>query len=433
MDADVAVKKSISKWLIALLAASCGLIVANLYYAQPLVGPIRASLGISADMSGLIVTITQIGYVVALLFIVPLSDLIENRRLAVSILTIAVFALLLAGFAHQTRTFFIAAFLIGLGSVVVQVLVPYTAHLSAPEEQGRTVGSVMSGLLLGIMFARPISSFLAGLFRWNLVFFLSAGMMLVLIFLLYRFLPDRRPAKTLTYRSVIASLWPLFRSTPVLRRRAFYQACLFCSFSLFWTISPLWLAHHFYLSQTGIALFALAGVGGAVASPVAGRLADRGWTTRLTAMAFVVAASSFALTHLFQSTPGLALPVFYAAAILLDMSVSGNLVLGQQAIYALGAQTRGRMNSIFMSVFFVGGAIGSAAGGLAYAHGGWTAASLVGTAMPVLALAYFLTDKERHSRRDEKKAGERGKTAGRGMTALRARTMDEKNIANRGG
>jgi len=400
MDADAAVKKSVSKGLIALLAASCGLIVANLYYAQPLVGPISTSLGISADMSGLIVTITQIGYVIALLFIVPLSDLVENRRLTVSILTIAVFALLLAGFAHQAWTFFIAAFLIGLGSVVVQVLVPYAAHLSAPEEQGRTVGNVMSGLLLGIMFARPVSSFLAGLFRWNLIFLLSAGMMLTLILLLYCFLPDRTPAKTLSYPIIIASLWPLFRSTPVLRRRAFYQACLFCSFSLFWTVSPLWLAHHFHLSQTGIALFALVGVGGAVASPIAGRLADRGWTTRLTAAAFVVAAFSFVLTHLFQSIPGLALPVFYVAAVLLDMSVSGNLVLGQQAIYALGAQTRGRMNGIFMSIFFMGGAIGSAVGGLAYAYGSWTAASLIGIAMPVLALVYFLTDKERFGRTD---------------------------------
>lgn len=192
---------------------------------------------------------------------------------------------------------------------------------------------------------------------------------------------------------MIASLWPLFHSTPVLRRRALYQACLFCSFSLFWTVAPLWLAKHFGLSQTGIALFALVGVGGATASPIAGRLADNGWSKKLTTVAFVVAASAFALTHLFQSIPGLALVIFCIAGVLLDMSVSGNLVLGQQAIYALGEQARGRMNGIFMAVFFAGGAIGSAVGGWLFAQGSWNAASVFGMVMPIVALVYHLTDK----------------------------------------
>lgn len=386
-------KKHIPKWLMLLLAVSCGLIVANLYYAQPLVGPISAALGLSAAASGTIVTVTQIGYVVGLLFIVPLSDLVENRRLAAVILGIAVCGLMLAGLARVPGLFLAAAFLIGIGSVVAQVLVPYAAHLSSPEEQGRAVGAVMSGLLLGIMFARPVSSLLAGLFQWNAIFLISAGVMLVLIFLLARFLPERVPVKALPYRRVVASLWPLFRSTPVLRRRALYQACLFCSFSLFWTVAPLWLANKFGLSQTGIALFALVGVGGAAASPIAGRLADKGWGKKLTTLAFAVAAASFALTHLFQSVPGLALVIFCAAGVLLDMSVSGNLVLGQQAIYALGEQARGRMNGVFMAVFFAGGAVGSAVGGWLYARGGWNAASAFGLLMPLLALAYHLTDR----------------------------------------
>lgn len=386
-------KKHIPRWLMLLLAASCGLIVANLYYAQPLVGPISKALGLSAGLAGMIVTVTQIGYVIGLLFIVPLSDLVENRRLSVSILGIAVLSLLIAGLTHTAGVFLAAAFLIGVGSVVAQVLVPYAAHLSSSEEQGRTVGSVMSGLLLGIMFARPVSSFLTGLFRWNVIFLLSAAVMLILMFFLARFLPERAPVKSSSYRDMIASLWPLFRSTPMLRRRALYQACLFCSFSLFWTVAPLWLAKHFGLSQTGIALFALVGVGGAAASPIAGRLADKGWSKRLTTLAFVTAASAFALTHLFQSVPGLALVIFCIAGILLDMSVSGNLVLGQHAIYALGDQARGRMNGIFMAVFFAGGAVGSAVGGWLFALGGWDAASVFGMILPVVALIYHLTDK----------------------------------------
>lgn len=393
MTSNPKAKKRIPKWLMFLLAASCGLIVANLYYAQPLVGPISKALGLSAGLAGTIVTVTQIGYVIGLLFIVPLSDLVENRRLSVTILGVAVLALSLAGLTHTAGVFLAAAFLIGVGSVVAQVLVPYAAHLSSPEEQGRTVGAVMSGLLLGIMFARPVSSFLTGLFQWNVVFLLSAAVMLMLMFFLARFLPKRVPVKTLPYRDMIASLWPLFRSTSVLRRRALYQACLFCSFSLFWTVTPLWLAKHFGLSQTGIALFALVGVGGATASPIAGRLADKGWSKQLTTLAFVVAASAFALTRLFQSIPGVALVVFCIAGVLLDMSVSGNLVLGQQAIYALGNQARGRMNGIFMAVFFAGGAIGSAFGGWLFAQGSWNAASVFGIVMPIIALVYHLTDK----------------------------------------
>lgn len=399
MTSDPITKKHIPAWLMALLAASCGLIVANLYYAQPLVGPISKALGLSTGFSGLIVTVTQIGYVIGLLFIVPLSDLVENRRLAVTILGLAVCALLVAGLTRQAGVFLAAAFLIGVGSVVAQVLVPYAAHLSSKEEQGRTVGTVMSGLLLGIMFARPVSSFLAGLFQWNVIFLLSAAVMLALMVLLSRFLPKRVPVKALPYRAMVASLWPLFRSTPVLRRRALYQACLFCSFSLFWTVAPLWLAKHFGLSQTGIALFALVGVGGAVASPIAGRLADKGWSGKLTTLAFVAAACAFALTHLFQSAPGLALVIFCIAGVLLDMSVSGNLVLGQQAIYALGEQARGRMNGIFMAVFFAGGAVGSAVGGWLFAQGGWMAASVFGMAMPVVALVYHLTGRVADKRR----------------------------------
>lgn len=385
-------KKRTSPRLVFLLAASCGLIVANLYYAQPLVGPISESLGISAGTSGLIVTVTQLGYVLGLIFLVPLSDLVKNRRLILLTLAVAAAALLLASFTHQAAVFFTAALLLGIGSVSAQVLVPYAAHLSAQGEQGRMVGSVMSGLLLGIMFARPVASFLSGFAGWQTIFLFSAGMMAVVFLLLFWKLPERIPEQTLSYKEILSSLWPLFKNTSVLRRRALYQATLFFSFSLFWTVAPLWLAAHFHLSQTGIALFALVGISGAVAAPIAGRLADRGWTEPLTFLAFSLAAGSFALTHLFQAqiVPGLA--AFCVAAVVLDMAVSGNLILGQQAIYALGDQTRGRMNGIFMAVFFLGGGLGSAAGGWLYAQGGWDTASLPGLLMPVFALICDVTE-----------------------------------------
>lgn len=394
MKSELFEEKKISRGLIFLLAGACGLIVANLYYAQPLVGPIGATTGISAGASGLIVTMTQLGYAIGLLFLVPLSDLLENRRLVASISVVAILGLIVSSIAKNSQVFFIGAILIGLGSVAAQILVPFAAHLAPEKQRGSIVGNVMSGLLLGIMLARPVASLITGIWGWQAVFFISAVIMGILTILLIRLLPKRNPPPKDSYGAIIKSLWFLFKTIPVLRRRSLYQASLFGSFSLFWTVVPLWLAQHFHLSQKEIALFAFVGVAGAVAAPIAGRLADRGWTRRLTGIAFVTAASSFAITHVAQSNQTISLLVFCAAAILLDMAVSGNLVLGQQAIYALGDEIRGRVNGVFMAVFFAGGAIGSALGGWSYAHGNWAIASMIGFGMPVLAFLYYLTEKK---------------------------------------
>jgi predicted MFS family arabinose efflux permease len=394
MKSESVEEKRVSPWLMFLLAGACGMIVANLYYAQPLVGPISASTGISAGASGLIVTMTQLGYVIGLLFLVPLSDLLENRRLVASTLVIAVLGLIAASLAKNSLIFFLAAILIGLGSAAAQILVPYAASLTSEKQRGRMVGNIMSGLLLGIMFARPLASLITDAWGWQTMFSISAIATGMLTILLIRLLPKRKPSSKDSYSDIVKSLWFFFKTMPVLRRRSLYQACLFGSFSLFWTVVPLWLAKHFHLSQKEIALFALVGVAGAVAAPIAGRLADKGWARRLTGIAFVTAAFSFAITHIFQSNQAISLSIFCAAAILLDMSVSGNLVLGQQAIYALGDEIRGRVNGVFMAVFFAGGAIGSALGGWTYSHGSWPMASLLGFVLPVIAFLYYLTEKK---------------------------------------
>lgn len=393
MKTEMMEEKKISRWLVFLLASACGLIVANLYYSQPLIGPISQDTGISASLSGLIVTMTQLGYAVGLLFLVPLSDLLENRRLAVTTLIVAILGLVATPLATNFYIIFASAILIGVGSVTAQILVPLAAHLAPADERGKIVGNVMSGLLLGIMLARPTASLITGFIGWKAVFFLSAAIMGILIILLGILLPKRKPEPKDSYPAIIKSLWQLFKKTPVLRRRALYQAALFGSFSLFWTVVPLHLSQHFQLTQKEIALFGFAGVAGAVAAPIAGRMADRGWTKKLTGAAFVIAAFSFALTHVLQSNLTVSLLLFCIAAILLDMAVSGNLVLGQQAIYGLGDEIRGRVNGLFMAVFFVGGAVGSALGGWSYAHGNWTAASMFGFTLPVVAFVYFLTEK----------------------------------------
>jgi predicted MFS family arabinose efflux permease len=385
--------KKVPNWITFLLAIACGVIVANLYYAQPLVGPISADTHLPLASAGLIVTLTQIGYVFGLLFIVPLSDLIENRRLVVSALAVVICALVAAPLANNALFFLAAAMFIGLGSVAAQILVPYAAHLATEERRGQVVGNVMSGLLLGIMLARPIASFITDLWGWRAVFTLSAAITAILAVLLALVLPERKPSPTMNYGELLSSLWSLFKTKAVLRRRSLYQACLFGAFSLFWTVIPLWLASDFHLSQQGIALFALAGVAGAIAAPIAGRLADKGWTKILTGVAIVIAALSFLLTHIFEDHSTISLAMLVVAAITLDMAVSGNLVLSQRAIYSLGSEIRGRVNGIFMAVFFIGGAIGSALGGWAYAYGGWMLASILGLSMPVAALLYYFTEK----------------------------------------
>ncbi|WP_238652419.1 MFS transporter [Paenibacillus piscarius] len=386
-------QKAVPGWITFLLAVSCGLIVANLYYTQTLIGPIGQAIHLSAGATGLIVTLTQIGYVAGLLFIVPLSDIIENRRLTVMSLMLVVAALALSVLVPNAPLFLTASLLIGLGSVAAQVLVPYASYLATEEERGRVVGNVMSGLLLGIMFARPVASFMAGLWGWKSIFIVSAVVTALLTVLLSRILPARQPAPGLNYGQLIRSLGTLLMHTPVLRRRALYQASLFGAFSLFWTTVPLHLSSEYHLSQQGIALFALAGVGGAVAAPIAGRLADKGWTRLLTGIGIALAAVSFILAYLLRDSSNLTLGLLVLTAILLDMSVSGNLVLGQRAIYSLGNETRGRLNGLFMAIFFVGGAVGSSLGGWAYAYGGWSLATLIGLALPVLTLVYFMTEK----------------------------------------
>lgn len=381
----------ISPGMIRLLAVSAGLIVANLYYAQTLVGPISSATGLSTEAAGLIVTLTQVGYALGLLFIVPLGDLLENRRLVFTALLATAAALALAAFSSSAWMFLVASLGIGLGSVAAQVLVPFAAHLSREETRGQSVGKVVSGLLLGIMLARPAASLIADHGGWHAVFGGAAIAILALAFVLRSKLPQRVPVHALSYGKLIGSLWTLLATTPLLRRRAAYHAGLFGAFSLFWTVTPLMLeGPAFHLSQTGIAIFALVGMAGAIASPVAGRLADAGHTLPATAAALVLGVVGFALPLYQPDSRALALGVLVVASIVLDMAVAANLVLGQRAIFSLGAEVRSRLNGIYFALFFGGGALGSALGAWVFAHYGWNAALLAGMAFPALALLYWL-------------------------------------------
>ncbi|MFJ8511564.1 MFS transporter [Lysinibacillus xylanilyticus] len=388
-------EKPVSSWIILILAIACGVIVANLYYAQPLVGPISSALGLSSGAAGLIVTLTQIGYGIGLLFIVPLGDILENRKLVVTLLLFTAVVLAIAAVVKSAMLFLATSLFIGLGSVAAQVLVPYAAHLSPDATRGRDVGNVMSGLLLGIMLARPISSFVAEFMGWRAIFVFSAAIIFVLALVLVKLLPTRQPMTTTKYPTLLVSMLHLLKTTPVLQRRAIYHFCVFGTFSLFWTTVPLLLTSPIFdFSQKEVALFALVGVSGAVAAPVAGRLADKGWIKPATGLALALVIISVILPFMIQRGSILALVILVVSAIILDMGVSANLVLGQRAIFSLGAEIRSRLNGLYMAIFFAGGAIGSATGAWAYAMAGWKAALLIGIALPTIAMIYFATEKK---------------------------------------
>lgn len=380
---------TISSGLTTLMATACGLIVANIYYAQPLIGPIAAQLGIPISSAGLIVTLTQLGYGFGLLLIVPLADQLENRRLTLAAIGIAALGLIGAALAPGAPTFLLASLLIGFGSVGVQVLATFAAHMAPEAQRGRVVGDVAMGIMLGIMMARPAASFLAAASSWRVVFFAATAVMGALALLLALALPRRQPSAGISYRALMASMIGLAARTPTLQWRAFYQSCLFAAFSLFWTTVPLHLADAFGYTQRGIALFALAGVSGAIAAPLSGRIADRGYGRAVTGFAILLVAVALALTLVAPEGTGWALALLVACAVLLDFGAQANLVVGFRAIFALGAELRGRLNGLYIATFFAFGALGSALGAWAFAQGGWRLAASLGLAFPLAALIGF--------------------------------------------
>jgi predicted MFS family arabinose efflux permease len=386
----------LTRGLIALFAFCCGAIVANLYYAQPITELIAPDIHMSGDTASLIVSLTQIGYAFGLFFLVPLGDLLENRKLMITTALVSIVSLGAAAFAHQPGWFLAISLLVGFSSVAMQILIPLAAHLAPDESRGKVVGTIMSGLLLGILLSRPISSVVAGHFGWRAVFGSAAVLMAIVTTVLALTIPPRQPEHKATYFELIGSLGHLVRTMPVLRHRSFYQGLMFASFSLFWTAIPVELTRHFGLSQTAIGIFALIGAIGATSAPVAGRLADAGHTVRATLIALVVGALAYlpALIHPAWGVFGLV-----TTGIVLDFAVQMNMVLGQREIYALHAASRNRLNALYMTSIFVGGAFGSALASPLYERGGWPLVAGVATAFPLIALAHYLAIGRPHAAR----------------------------------
>ena len=362
--------------MVWLAAIGSGVLVATIYYAQPLIDPISRDIGLSRQAAGLIVTAMQIGYGLGLALIVPLADRYENRMMVTTSLVVTALALAAIGFSRNEVTFLASAVVAGAACVGAQVLIPMIAGMASTARRGRVIGTVMAGLVTGIMLARPFSSFLASVVGWRGVFFTAAAITLLIGILLRSLLPTRMPASKQGYLKTLRSTAATVARYGVLRRRMAYQMSLFGMFTAFWTTVPLMLADRFGYDQQQIALFALAGAGGALAAPLAGRVADRGLSRAATITAGLGAAVILAFTDYLVYSG--AIVTLMIAAALFDACVQSNQVIGQRIIYALSEEERGRINSAYITAIFIAGSITSALGPVLYAHYGWTAIAVAG-------------------------------------------------------
>jgi len=377
----------LSRRHILLLAAATGLAVANLYYAQPLLAQIARSFHASDGQAGLVVTLTQVGYAAGLAFLVPLGDVPARYRLVVAVLLVAAAALALAAFAPSITLLALFGAAIGLTSVVAQILVPFAADLAADEDRGRVVGTVMSGLLIGILLARTVSGIVAALSSWRVMFGLAAILMVALAAVLWRALPRDCPTGPLSYGSLLRSILDLVRRNAILRQRSLYGALGFAAFSVFWTTAAFLLAgppYHYGAALIGA--FGLVGAAGALMASVAGRLADRGyarWTTLLFAACI---AASFVLLYAGAHL----LPVLIAGIIVLDIGTQGLHITNQSVIYSTGGGARSRLTTAYMTTYFVGGAAGSALSVAIYTVHGWGGVCVLGAALGAAAILLWL-------------------------------------------
>ena len=375
--------------LVFIMATACGLAVANLYYAQPLLDTLARAFGVSSGAAGLIVTMTQMGYAMGLVLLVPLGDLLDRRRLITRVLIAAAGALAAAALSPCLGAFAMASLAIGVTAVVAQVLVPFAAHLASDEHRGRVVGRVMSGLLLGILLARVASGVISDLAGWRTLFWIAAVTMLVLALVLSRTLPPGHGQSRLSYGALLQSVLHLIRDEALLRRRIVYGMSVFAAFSVLWTSLPFLLAPPPYgYSDSLIGMFGLFGVAGALCASFAGHLHDRGHSRVATGSFLALTVSGFVVMGLWPYH----VAAVVAGIVMLDLGVQGTQILNQSAIYQLHPEARSRLTTAYMTCFFLGGAIGSATAAAAFSYFGWIGVAVTGTGFGAIGLLFWFSE-----------------------------------------
>ncbi|WP_332455558.1 MFS transporter [Bordetella genomosp. 13] len=371
--------------MVLLMSLATGLAVSGNYYAQPLLHEIGQQFGLSNAAAGGIVTTAQLAYAVGLILLVPLGDLLERRSLIAGMTALSGLGLLISAFAPSISVLLLGTAISALLSVVAQVLVPFAATLADPEERGKAVGTVMSGLLLGILLARTAAGALADLGSWRTVYWVAALLMFAMAVVLRLRLPRYRSPDRMSYPRLLASIFQLYAQEPLFRARSLIGALLFASFSMVWTPLTFLLAGPAYgYSNTTIGLFGLAGAVGAYAANRFGRLVDSGYGNRAT----IAGLGLLAVSWLLVGAGAHAVIALLAGILIQDLAIQGVHVTNQSAIYRLRPEARSRLTAGYMTSYFIGGASGSLLASWLYPHAGWTGVCVVGAALGILALAY---------------------------------------------
>ncbi len=373
----------LSKPLIFLMAVACGAVAANLYYAQPLLSDIARTFHTSQETIGLVPMLMQIGYALGMLLILPLGDMKRRRPLIVMMLILSSIALLLVSFSINLEMLLISSFALGFTNVTPHLVVAFAAQLSDHKERGKTVGSVMSGLLIGILLSRTFSGLIGASYGWRIVFILAFVIILLLALSMRLFLPDSQSASNIKYSKLLFSMWHFIKTEPVLRQASITGALMFATFNIFWTSLIFLLESPAYkLGAEAAGLFGLVGVTGALASPIVGRIADKRGTWMTLTFAMVLSTLSYVFFGLF----GMQLWGLIIGVILLDIGIQSGQISNQTRIYALNGEARNRINTVFMVSYFIGGSLGSILSTYSFVHYGWTGVCVSGILLMFIAL-----------------------------------------------
>jgi predicted MFS family arabinose efflux permease len=362
------------RWALPFLGVACAVGVASLYYNQPLLSVIGLSLGQDARHVGFVAVATQVGYAAGLLFFVPLGDVAERRSLMLRMYAGVSVALVLAAFARNLTWMIVASVLIGLMASVTHVALPIAPDLVPHERRGQAIGTVMTGLLLGILLARTFAGWLSGLNGWRTVFLVAAVMNAAFLPFIYRVMPRMRPRESLTYAETMRSLWTLFRTEPLLREAGVMGGLVFASFSCFWTTLAFLLQAHYGMGPGVAGTFGVVGAAGALAAPLAGRMSDKRGTRYVVSAAGAVLSGSYVwlwFSERAHASIAIHMLGLVVGVVVLDVGAQMMQVANQTRIFGLGAQARSRLNTIYMTMYFVGGALGSALASLAWSRWRW--------------------------------------------------------------
>ncbi|REG59114.1 putative MFS family arabinose efflux permease [Paraburkholderia sp. BL6669N2] len=367
--------------LLFLLATIAGVSVANIYYNQPLLDDFRQSFPRSASWVGAVPAVTQLGYAAGMLLLAPLGDRFDRRRLILLQIAAICVALVVAAAAPTLTVLIVASLAIGVLATIAQQAVPFAAEIAPPSERGHAVGTVMSGLLLGILLARTASGVIAEYFGWRAVFGASVVALLVLAVVIMMRLPKSQPTSTLPYGKLLVSMWHLIVEHRELREASLTGAALFAAFSIFWSVLALLLAGApFHLGPQAAGLFGIVGAAGAMAAPLAGKFSDRRGPRAIITLSIVLVAISFVVFGISASIAGLVVGV-----IILDIGVQAAQISNQSRIYALKPDARSRVNTVYMVAYFIGGALGSGVGAVVWPAFGWIGVSVAGIVFAALA------------------------------------------------